>query len=415
MMGFRNNDFSGNPNNAGSNNPLNPIIDLKVILSKEEVSYLFGFDGVLISQLRAQTGANVGITDGDSHEYVLCIGGSIDIICKAFSLVCRKLWNFLTGLSGPNHQNPLRIRLAVPSSQCGSIIGKQGSKVKEIRDLTQANIQVSQESLKDSTERCVEISGSGEACLQATYHICTIMQDAPLRGELVPYIPPKRQQFYQTSADHWRPVFLCGDKAYVIDGRVARPAPPELLRQELAKTPLGGEVAETLARRSAEQNGAETDHMNPLALMAAISKAQRNGGSGQTSREMTVNSDLWIVMSNNGARIDEIQRMSGAQVHVSDLQHPDDQERLLTLTGSEESILLAQFLIQSNIDLAMKQRQSQTVLPAATLGSHAFDIAPQPPQFQQPQQQRPPPGPPARGGRRRSPGRAGGGRRGGRR
>ena len=120
-----------------------PIIDLKVILSKDEVAYVFGFDGVLIAQLRQQTGANVGITQGDAHEYVLCIGGSIEIIFKAFSLVCRKLWDFLTGVAGgPGHDLPLTLRLAVPASQCGSIIGKQGAKVKEIRELTGAIIQV---------------------------------------------------------------------------------------------------------------------------------------------------------------------------------------------------------------------------------------------------------------------------------
>ena len=52
--------------------------------------------------------------------------------------------------------------------------------------------------------------------------------------------------------NNWRPVFLCGDKAYVIEGNIARPAPPELLRQELAKTPLGGDVAESLAKRAAD-------------------------------------------------------------------------------------------------------------------------------------------------------------------
>ena len=120
-----------------------PIIDLKVILSKDEVAYVFGFDGVLIAQLRQQTGANVGITQGESHEYVLCIGGTIEIIFKAFSLVCRKLWDFLTGVAGgPGHDLQLTLRLAVPASQCGSIIGKQGAKVKEIRDLTGAAIQV---------------------------------------------------------------------------------------------------------------------------------------------------------------------------------------------------------------------------------------------------------------------------------
>ena len=120
-----------------------PVIDLKVILSKDEVAYVFGIDGVLIAQLRQQTGANVGITQGDSHEYVLCIGGALETIFKAFSLVCRKLWDFLTGIAGgPGHDLPLTLRLAAPASQCGSIIGKQGAKVKEIRDLTGAVIQV---------------------------------------------------------------------------------------------------------------------------------------------------------------------------------------------------------------------------------------------------------------------------------
>ena len=147
------NQSTTNSNNTTQSERPQPVIDLKVILSKDEVAYVFGFDGVLIAQLRQQTGANVGITQGDSHEYVLCIGGSIEVIFKAFSLVCRKLWDFLTGVAGgPGHDLPLTLRLAVPASQCGSIIGKQGAKVKEIRDLTGAVIQVCEyQSLKLET------------------------------------------------------------------------------------------------------------------------------------------------------------------------------------------------------------------------------------------------------------------------
>ena len=116
----------------------------------------------------------------------------------------------------------------------------------------------------------MEIKGNGEACLQSTYHICVVMQETPLRGEVIPYIPANVNQrnngFGRGSAmagvgqgqqngpmdNSYRPVFLCGDKAYVIEGNVARPAPPELLRHELAKTPLGGDVAESLAKRAAD-------------------------------------------------------------------------------------------------------------------------------------------------------------------
>ena len=87
-----------------------------------------------------------------------------------------------------------------------------------------------------------------------------------MRGEVVPYIPANMNQrnngFGRAGAsqglqnvpadNNWRPVFLCGDKAYVIEGNMARPAPPELLRHELAKTPLGGDVAESLAKRAAD-------------------------------------------------------------------------------------------------------------------------------------------------------------------
>ena len=34
------------------------------------------------------------------------------------------------------------MKLIVPASQCGSLIGKGGSKIKEIREISGANVQV---------------------------------------------------------------------------------------------------------------------------------------------------------------------------------------------------------------------------------------------------------------------------------
>ena len=162
--------------------------------------------------------------------------------------------------------------------------------------------------------------------------------------------------------------------------------------------------------------------MNPLALMAAISKSQGGGGGNgagqpqqQTSREMSVAVELWA--SGISSKMEEIQRMSGAQVHVDTNSGP---EVRLTMSGSEESVLLAQFLVQSNIDLIMKQRLQQNPMQPSQqqqLGSHAFDMQQQ--QSMQHQQWQgpprggggrgPPPLPPNRGGRG---GNVGGGRRG---
>ena len=52
------------------------------------------------------------------------------------------------------------LKLVVPASQCGSLIGKGGSKIKDIREVTGASVQVASELLPNSTERTVTI-GTG--------------------------------------------------------------------------------------------------------------------------------------------------------------------------------------------------------------------------------------------------------------
>ena len=112
--------------------------------------------------------------------------------------------------------------------------------------------------------------------------------------------------------------------------------------------------------------------MNPLALMAAISKSQRNGETvNRTSREMSFNTELIrkVFLKDSSSsdpsqnrKLEEIQKMSGAQIHIpeSALQQPSEDESsaiTLTISGTEESILLAQFLVQSNIDMIVKQEK----------------------------------------------------------
>jgi len=361
--------FMAPPPFAGGPSGPTPL-SLRLILTRDEVHYLFGFDGVLLDQLRQQTSADLSLTDPTANEQVLTVRGSLEIIFKAFSLVCRKLWDFVSSLGG---QRPLILRLAVPAGQCGSIIGKNGAKVREIRDLTGASIQVAQDSLPDSTERAVEISGPGENCLQCAYHICTIMQDSPLRGDVVPYVPRPRPfggNAGPSPAGDWRPVFLCGDRAYVMEGNAAVPASPDILRQELAKTPLG-EMAESLAalqQQQLQQHQQVPDFMDPLMLLQAISGTQAaaaNNGVGansspHTSREMSVPEDMvGIIIGSKGAKINEIRRISGAQLHVPDEdQRRQGVERVITISGSRESVLLAQFLVQSAVDAAIRDRRS---------------------------------------------------------
>lgn len=75
---------------------------------------------------------------------------------------------------------PITLRLIMPASQCGSLIGKGGSKIKEIREITGASVVVASEMLPNSTERAVTVSGTSDAITQCIYHICCVMLEVTI-------------------------------------------------------------------------------------------------------------------------------------------------------------------------------------------------------------------------------------------
>jgi len=132
-----------------------------------------------------QSGAKINISDGSCPERIVTVTGPTNSIFKAFTLICKKFEEWCSqfhdiqgggaGGGGGVSRPPITLRLIVPASQCGSLIGKGGSKIKEIREVTGASIQVASEMLPNSTERAVTISGTSEAITQCIYHICCVM------------------------------------------------------------------------------------------------------------------------------------------------------------------------------------------------------------------------------------------------
>ena len=77
--------------------------------------------------------------------------GTIETLSKAFDMICQKFEDvnlhiqlinnlFLACFFKDLKQTcttipPITLRLVVPASQCGSIIGKGGAKIKEIREV----------------------------------------------------------------------------------------------------------------------------------------------------------------------------------------------------------------------------------------------------------------------------------------
>merc|ERR1719188_10490 len=175
----------------------NVTLTIRLIMQGKEVGSIIGKKGDIVKRFREESGAKINISDGSYPERIVTVTGNTESIYKAFTLICNKFEEDLNNLISPSTvpRPPITFRLVVPASQCGSLIGKGGSKIKEIREITGASVQVASEMLPNSTERAVTISGGSEAVIQCIFHICTIMSEmnsqSPPKGVTVPYTPIK--------------------------------------------------------------------------------------------------------------------------------------------------------------------------------------------------------------------------------
>jgi len=327
-------------------------LTIRLLMAGKEVGSIIGKKGEIVKRFRDESGARINISDGSCPERIVTITGSTEAIFKAFNLICKKLEEEVGGpLAGTSiPRPPITLRLIMPASQCGSLIGKGGSKIKEIREITGASVVVASEMLPNSTERAVTVSGTSEAITQCIYHICCVMLESPPKGATIPYRPKPQVG---------GPVILAGGQAYTIQGNYAVPATPDV--SKLAGNPLANLAALGLGGLSGS-SGASS--MNASALAALAGSQLRSGANGagvgaqqtaqQQTQEMTVPNELiGCIIGKGGTKIAEIRQISGAMIRISNCEDRESStERTITITGATESVALAQYLI--NTRLAME-------------------------------------------------------------
>ncbi|NWU52973.1 PCBP4 protein, partial [Dromas ardeola] len=135
--------------------------------------------------------ARITISEGSCPERITTITGSTDAVFRAVSMIAFKLEEDLgAGSDGAAAgRAPVTLRLVIPASQCGSLIGKAGAKIREIRESTGAQVQVAGDLLPNSTERAVTVSGVPDTIIQCVRQICAVILESPPKGATIPYHP----------------------------------------------------------------------------------------------------------------------------------------------------------------------------------------------------------------------------------
>ncbi|XP_034657332.1 poly(rC)-binding protein 3 isoform X9 [Drosophila subobscura] len=384
-------------------------LTIRLIMQGKEVGSIIGKKGEIVNRFREESGAKINISDGSCPERIVTVSGTTNAIFSAFTLITKKFeeWCSQFNDAGKIGKTQIPIRLIVPASQCGSLIGKSGSKIKEIRQTTGCSIQVASEMLPNSTERAVTLSGSAEQITQCIYQICLVMLESPPRGATIPYRPKPQVT---------GPVILANGQAFTIQGNYAVPTQETCPVFPLALATGGlhagiSGLADPLLKGAHLQGAVPAHHhhlqqmpdvaKNPLASLAALGLAGMNpastGGINHTAlaalagsqlrtanaanraqqqqHEMTVSNDLiGCIIGKGGTKIAEIRQISGAMIRISNCEEREggNTDRTITISGNPDSVALAQYLINMSVELQkanlLEQAQAQQNGGAAAVG-----------------------------------------------
>ncbi|XP_026053707.1 poly(rC)-binding protein 4 isoform X4 [Carassius auratus] len=327
---------------------MNVTLTLRLLMHGKEVGSIIGKKGETVKRIREESSARINISEGSCPERIITITGATECVFRAFTMITIKLEEDLAALVANgtvSSKPPVTLRLVIPASQCGSLIGKGGSKIKEIREKTGAQVQVAGDLLPNSTERGVTISGSQDAIIQCVKLICTVILESPPKGATIPYRP----------APAPGTVLLAGNQAYTVQNQYGIP------HSELAK----------LHQLSMQQGLAPIAQPTATQVLPGI-----ESGSQTASQELLIPNDLiGSIIGRQGTKINEIRQVSGAQIKIGS-QLDSTSDRHVTITGSPISINLAQYLITSCLETAKSTAQSSSMSTPVDLNMSFTQTAP---------------------------------------
>ncbi|KAM8990616.1 PREDICTED: poly(rC)-binding protein 2 isoform X4 [Lepidothrix coronata] len=296
----------------------------------KEVGSIIGKKGESVKKMREESGARINISEGNCPERIITLAGPTNAIFKAFAMIIDKLEEDISSSmtnSTAASRPPVTLRLVVPASQCGSLIGKGGCKIKEIRESTGAQVQVAGDMLPNSTERAITIAGIPQSIIECVKQICVVMLESPPKGVTIPYRPKPSSS----------PVIFAGGQDRYSSGSASYPhtAPSMCLNSDLEGPP---QELTKLHQLAMQQSHFPMSHGN-TGFSGLDASAQT------TSHELTIPNDLiGCIIGRQGAKINEIRQMSGAQIKIANPVEGST-DRQVTITGSAASISLAQYLI----------------------------------------------------------------------
>ena len=221
----------------------------------------------------------------------------------------------------------------------GTIIGRQGLKIKQIQDASGVRMVAQKEMLPQSTERIVEVQGTPEGIQKALWEIGRCLIDDEQRGYgTVLYNPAVRVQ--------------AGAAAPVANGGGSFAS-----GRSFNRTGNGADFSD-VAPRFNRRTDTETASRPPP-------PTTNEDGEDIQTQNISIPADMvGCIIGRGGSKISEIRKSSGARISIAKAPHDESGERMFTITGSAGANEKALYLLYENLE-AEKMRRSNNPQDAA--------------------------------------------------
>lgn len=339
-------------------------LTLRAIVSSKEAGVIIGKGGKNVADLRDETGVKAGVSKvvQGVHDRVLTITGGCEPISRAYAIVAKALLEGApaVGMGGVVQNSGTHpIKLLISHNQMGTIIGRQGLKIKHIQDSSGVRMVAQKEMLPQSTERIVEVQGTPDGIQRAVWEISKCLVDDWQRGTgTVLYNPVVRTQPGGAGSLGAGPATGGPGPAAGGAGGVGGGygySRGDYGSSRVTRTGNGADFsngAPSRTYRRSDSDAGTRDRQGPPTH-------DENGEEIQT-QNISIPADMvGCIIGRAGSKITEIRKTSGARISIAKAPHDETGERMFTIMGSAKANETALFLLYENLE-AEKMRRSQS-------------------------------------------------------
>uniref|UniRef100_A0A8C2WML5 Heterogeneous nuclear ribonucleoprotein K n=1 Tax=Cyclopterus lumpus TaxID=8103 RepID=A0A8C2WML5_CYCLU len=335
---------------------------------------------LLQSKVNQLYNASVSVPDSSGPERILSISADIETVGEILLKIIPTLEEYQQ-YNGMDFD--CELRLLIHQSLAGSIIGVKGAKIKELRENTKTSIKLFQECCPQSTDRVVLVGGKTERVVECIKTMLELIAEAPIKGRAQPYDPNFYDETYEYGG--FTVVFeergggrrlmggfpmrggrsSGGDRGFdrMPSSRGGRGPMPPSRREYEEISPRRGPPPPPHPSRVGRGSGRGRNmpmghpHRGGSDRRGRPDRYSDNMVSGRGSyndmggpvitTQVTIPKDLaGSIIGKGGQRIKQIRHESGASIKIDEpLEGSED--RIITITGTQDQIQNAQYLLQN--------------------------------------------------------------------